>query len=183
MRTLLAGMLLLMSPWAGAAEDSREVTLYDLRESLTIQDGQAVGLDVHRGSKVLVTMFYSGCQATCPLIIDTLRAVEHKLGATQRSQLRVLLISFDPERDTIEVLRELAATRRIDTRRWTVARADAAAVRRIAAALDIAYRRLPAGQISHANVITVLGTQGEILARSTELGAADAVLLEALRKP
>jgi protein SCO1/2 len=179
----LLACLLLMSPWAGATEVARAVTLYDLRESLTDQDGQAVGLDVHRGSKVLVTMFYSGCQATCPLIIDTLRAVERKLDARQRSQLRVLLISFDPEHDTSEVLRELAATRRIDTRRWTLARTDAAAVRRIAAALDIAYRKLPEGQISHANVITVLGNQGEILARSTELGSADAVLLEALRKP
>jgi protein SCO1/2 len=156
------------------------MSLYDLQEQLTNQDGKSVGLDVHRGSKVLVTMFYGGCRMTCPLIIDTLRSVERKLDAPQRADVRVLMISFDPAHDTPEALRELAASRRIDTKRWTLARADDAAVRRIAAALEIQYRRLPDGTFSHANVITVLGDNGEILARSIELGSADENLLQAI---
>jgi protein SCO1 len=106
--------------------------------------------------------------------------VERKLDSSQRANLRVLLISFDPERDTAEALRELATARHIDTSRWTLTRADDAAVRRIAAALEIQYRRLPDGQISHANVITALGPDGKILARSTELGHADESLVRAL---
>ena len=79
-------------------------------------------------------MFYGSCPATCPLIIDTLRAVERKLDEPQRQQLRVLLVSLDAEHDTPAALRQVADTRRIDTARWTLAHADAAAVRRIAAA-------------------------------------------------
>ncbi len=180
MRRLLACALLLVTPWLGAAE-TRNVSLYDLEVRLANQAGVAVGLDVHRGHKVLVTMFYGGCQATCPLIIEALRATERELNAAQRTDLRVLLISFDPEHDTPRALRDLAAVRRIDTSRWTLARADADAVRRVAAALDIRFRRLPEGQISHANVITVLGKQGELLARSTRLGGADDSLVAALQ--
>jgi protein SCO1/2 len=182
MRVLLSCSLLLMSRilCAGSPEGASAPSLYDLHERLTNQDGAAVGLDVHRGNKVLVSMFYGSCPATCPLIIDTLRAVERGLDSSQRSGLRVLLISFDPQRDTAEALRQLAITRHIDTRRWTLARADDAAVRRIAAALEIQYRRLPDGQISHANVITALGPDGKILARSIELGHADESLLRAL---
>jgi protein SCO1/2 len=182
MKALLTCALLLATSLvsAGPPESAPGASLYDLHEQLANQDGVSVGLDVHRGHKVLVTMFYSSCPATCPLIIDTLRAVERKLDASQRAGLRVLLISFDPERDTVKALHELATSRRIDTTRWTLARADAAAVRRIAAALEIQYRQLPGGELSHANVITVLGPDGEILARSTELGSADENLLRAL---
>lgn len=182
MRTLLACVFALAANLAGAGSSSAApaVSLYDLHERLIDQDGKPVRLDLHRGSKVLVTMFYGSCPATCPLIIDTLRAVERKLGASRRADLRVLLISFDPERDTPAALRELAASRRIDTKRWTLAQADAATVRRIAAALEIQYRQLPDGQFSHATVITVLGSEGEILARSTELGHADETVVHAI---
>ena len=40
--------------------------------------------------------------------------------------------------------------------RWTLAHADAAAVRRIAAALSIQYRQLPDGQFSHSTIISAL---------------------------
>ncbi|HYJ40521.1 MAG TPA: SCO family protein [Steroidobacteraceae bacterium] len=182
MKVLLTCALLLAASLVSAAspEAAPGPSLYDLSERLSNQDGAPVGLDVHRGNKVLVSMFYSSCPATCPLIIDTLRAVERGLDSSQRSDLRVLMISFDPARDTAEALRELAKTRRIDTQRWTLARADDAAVRRIAAALEIQYRHLPDGQISHSNVITALGRDGKILARSTEIGHADESLVRAL---
>ncbi len=179
MKVLISCAMLLVAGWSGSTE-SLDVSLYDVEETIVVQDGRSVGLDVHRGSKVLVTMFYGGCQATCPMIIETLRSVERKLDAEGRQKLRVLLISFDPEHDTPQALRDLAAARRIDTTRWTLASADTAAVRRIAAALDIQFRRMPEGQISHANVITVLGRGGEILARSTRLGSADDSVVKAL---
>lgn len=160
----------------------RSASFYQLHERLTDQEGTPIDVDIHRGSPVLVAMFYSSCPATCPLTIDTLRAVERELDAAQRQRLRVLLISFDPERDTPAALRQLAAQRHIDTARWTLARGDAASVRRVAAALGIQYRRLPSGEFSHANVITALDRNGVILARSSELGSADLQLVTALRK-
>jgi protein SCO1/2 len=173
---LLAGALL--APVAAGAD--RTVSLYQLQERLLDQDGKAIGLDVHRGQKVLVTMFYGSCPATCPLIIDTLRAVERKLDPNQLGQLRVLLVSLDAEHDTPEALRQLADTRRIDTSRWTLAHADAGAVRRIAAALSIQYKPLPGGQFSHSTIITVLDANGVFLQQSAELGHADPELLRAV---
>ncbi len=151
-----------------------------MHEKLLNQDGQAIDLDVYRGKPVLVTMFYGSCPATCPLIIDTLRAVERKLDEPQRQQLRVLLVSLDAEHDTPAALRQVADTRRVDTTRWTLAHADAAAVRRIAAALNIQYRKLPDGQFSHSTIISALDGEGKILAQSAELGHADPEVLRAI---
>jgi protein SCO1/2 len=173
----LAALALLGSP---SRASDRNASLYQMHEKLLSQDGRAIDLDVYRGQPVLVTMFYGSCQATCPLIIDTLRAVERKLDAPRRQQLRVLLVSLDAGRDTPAALRAVADERRIDTTRWTLAHADAAAVRRIAAALNVQYRQLPNGEFSHATIISALGADGTIVVQSAVLGHADPELLRAL---
>ena len=156
-------------------------SLYQLHEKLDAQDGRVIGLDVNRGQPTLITMFYASCPDTCPLIVETLRDIERNLDAAQRQQLRVLMVSFDTERDTPQALAALAETRHIDTSRWTLAHADEAAVRRIAAALNVQYRRMPNGTFSHSTQITVLGRNGEIAYQSVVLGHADTELLRALR--
>jgi protein SCO1/2 len=183
MRTRFAAVLLsciLPAMPARAADPS--ASLYRLEAPLIAQDGRPIGLDVYRGQPVLVTMFYAGCQATCPLIIDTLRAVEHKLDADRLRDVRVLLISIDPEHDTPRALAATARERRIDTSRWTLASADAGTVRLVAAALGVQYRRLPDGQYSHATQISVLDGQGNIVAQSDRLGGVDEKLLAALAR-
>ena len=178
---LVFAMCAIAAPLA-ARDSDPPASLYHLETALTNQDGTAHGLDVYRGHPVLVTLFYSSCQATCPLIVDTLRATERELSAAQRADLRVLMISIDPERDTPQALRELAQERHIDTARWTLARGDASTVRTIAALLNVQYRRLPSGEFSHSTVIALLSPQGEIQASSSTLGHADAALLAGLRK-
>ena len=180
---LLAALMVLALPALAAPAGDPSTSLYQLKVPLTAQDGRAVGLDVYRGRRVLVTMFYSGCQATCPLIIDTLRALEHRVDATQLREVRVLLVSIDPEHDTPEALAATARERRIDTSRWTLARADEGNVRLVAAALGVQYRRLPDGQYSHATQISVLDEKGNIVAQSDQLGRADEKLIEALSPP
>ena len=166
-----------------ALAENRDASLYQLHEKLLDQDDKPIDLDVYRGRPVLVTMFYTSCPATCPLIIDTLRAVERKLDEPRRQQVRVLLVSLDAGRDTPQALRKLADERHIDTSRWTLAHADANAVRRIAAALSIQYRQLPNGEFSHSTIISALAADGKIVVQSAELGHADPELLRALNAP
>ena len=166
---------------AAPAAPLPSASIYQLEAALTNQDGHSHGLDVYRGHPVLITMFYASCPAACPLIIDTLRATEKALTPAQRADLRVLMISIDPERDSVTALRALADQRRIDTSRWSLARADSAEVRTIAALLNVQYRQLPNGEFNHSSVITLLSPQGEIEASSSHLGTADPTLVSQLR--
>lgn len=166
--------------FAGPKAETPSNSIYQLEAALTDQDGKRLGLDTWRGHPVLVTMFYASCPASCPLIIDTLRATEKEVPEAQRANLRVLMISIDPERDTPAELKKLAAQRRIDTSRWTLARADEATVRSIAAVLNLQYRKLPNGEYNHSTVIALLSPQGVIEASSGKLGTPDAQLLAKL---
>jgi protein SCO1/2 len=179
-KTLLAAVLFLAQGLVHAQSVLPTESLYNLKAPLIDQSGKSRGLDVYRGQPVLVTMFYSSCPAACPLLIDTLRSIEKSLRAAEQSQLRVLLISIDPERDTVAALKELARVRRIDLSRWTLVRSDSSTVRKVAAVLNIQYRKLPNGDFNHSSVITLLAPSGEILKQTSNLGSSDPEFVAAI---
>ncbi len=143
--------------------------LYDLELALTDQRGNSVGLDTFAGHPVIVSMFYGTCPYACPMLISEIKGIEKKLPVETRSDLRVLLVSFDPERDTTAKLAELARGHDVDEARWTFARASADDVRELAAVLGIKYRKLANGAFNHSTVITVLDRGGRISKSETGL--------------
>lgn len=173
-------VLLLVTMGARAETPYPPQSIYNLQVNLTNQSGVAHGLNLHQGHPVLVTMFYGSCPMACPMLIDTIRAVERAASPAQQAQLRVLMVSIDPDRDTVQSLQTLAQERRLDSSRWTLARTDEASVRKIAAVLNIQYRRLPDGSYNHSSIISLLTPQGEIARQSSILGKVDAALLETL---
>jgi protein SCO1/2 len=98
-------------------EARRGESVYQLAGSLRDQTGARVGLDVFRGHPVLVSMFYASCPDACPLLIEEIRQFESTLPVSVRADLRVLLVSLDPARDTPEALHRLARVRAIAGRK------------------------------------------------------------------
>ena len=95
--------------------------------------------------------------------------------------MRMLMVSFDPPRDTSAVLKKYAEVHGCDGQ-WLLARGDEATARKVAAVLNIQYRRLTNGEFNHSTKIAVLDRQGRIAAQSGKLAAADPVLLNAVHK-
>lgn len=169
-------------PSRAAAPPLPADSVYQLDAALTDQDDHALRFAEGRGEARLVSMFYTSCQFMCPLIIDTIRKTEHALPEAERKRLKVLMVSFDAAHDDPAALKALAGKRHIDTPRWTLAHANAADVRRIAAVLDIQYRALQEGGFSHSSVLILLDAEGRIVARSEKLGAADPQFVAAVER-
>ena len=170
-RAGLPVLLALMSLPLTATE--RSASLYQMHEKLLDQDGRAIDLDVYRGKKVLVTMFYSSCENVCSMIAYHMQRIERALPEAKRGRLRVLMVSFDPKRDTPEALRAFARGHRADPARWTLARADESDVRELAAVLGIRYRQLDGGVFNHSSVISLLDADGVIRARTADLKSVE----------
>jgi len=166
---------------APAAAPARSQSLYALSAALVDQDGRSVGLDLFRGYPVLISMFYATCPDACPLLIANIQRIEAELSPRERANLRVVLVSLDPERDTPEALQALVRARGLDDSRWRLMRAPDDTVREIAAALGIKYRRLPDGSFNHSSVITLLDRSGAVQARVDGIGQPQADLLRRLR--
>lgn len=157
-------------------------SLYDVSMPLIGPDGKGLGMDVYRGHPTLVSMIYTHCSQACPMLISRLQAVEAKLKPEELANLRVLLISMDPERDPPAELRATLEGHHLDPERWTIAQPRTEDVRMIAALLGIRYRQLPDGTFSHSSQISLLDETGVPVARMEGLASDDAALIEAIRR-
>lgn len=163
------------------AAPPRGDSVYALSASLVDQRGRAVGLDLFRGHPVLISMFYASCPDACPLLIADLQRMERELPPRIKADLRIVLVSLDPERDTPDALQALARARQVDESRWRLLRAPEDTVRDIAALLGVKYRRLPDGSFNHSSVITLLDPDGAIVVRDDAIGGPHEALLRGLR--
>lgn len=184
MRTsLFAGLALVLSLGAGACHEPASTTtttssvgpaavaarapsasIYPLELSLRDQNGAVVGADVFRGHPVIVSMFYGSCPAACPLIVTHIKQIEASLSPEVRADTRVLLVSFDAERDTPTALTRLVSAHRVDGSRWRLAAGAEDDARQLANAIGVHYRKEEGGVFSHDSVIAVLDRDGRIVA-------------------
>lgn len=159
------------APVARVAVHGTGPSLYELPLTLTSAAGTRAPLDLDRGHPTLISMFYGSCAAACPLLIDTLDHTLQQLPEGSRDQARVILVSFDPARDTPARLRELVRLHRLDAR-WTLAAAGADDAQTLAAVLGIRYRATADGQFFHTSVIVALDGEGRTTARMDGIGDA-----------
>ena len=155
-------------------------SVYALDVPLVDQHGREIDLAVHRGRPVVISMFYASCPMACPRLIADLQALEQRLDADTRGELRVLLVSLDPDRDTPEAMAEVVARHGLDDTRWTLARTAPDDVRAVAAALGVRYRPTGGGEMNHSSLLTLLDRDGRVLARLEGLERDPAPLLTAL---
>lgn len=158
-------------------------SLYDLPVSLVDQRGTRLGLDSFRGHRVVLSMFYASCPFACPTLISDIRSLEKRLSPEARADLRVVLVSFDPEHDTPAALTELMKTRGLDATRWTLASTSDESVRELAAVLGIKFKKLEGGAFNHTSLITVLDRDGSPLERLEGFHGDNSALVAALERP
>lgn len=140
-------------------------SLYALDGPLTDQDGRQITLAHFQGKPVLISMFYATCPHACPMLVSDVKKIEAELDPAIRKDLQIVVVTFDPERDTVEALRQLRKLHKVDEKRWHFLRTDPELVRELAAVLGIRYRFTPDGAIGHSSVITLLDRQGAIVSR------------------
>jgi protein SCO1 len=173
------------APAASATETGRAAppsdSVYQLPVSLVDQNGQAFELAARRGQPMVISMFYTSCQFVCPMIIDAIKATNNKLTPEERARVSTLMISFDPAHDDVPALKATANKRDLDPAHWTLARTDAASVRKLAAALGIQYRLLSNGEYNHSTVLILLDAQGRIIGRTNKIAAADPAFVKLVR--
>ena len=156
-------------------------SLYQLPISLDTSRGAKIALSSLRGHALLITMFYSHCTLVCPLLTKDLQNIDDNLAPKERAHLRVLMVSFDPERDTPAELKAFEQEHSIHDSRWITARASAGDVRLLAAALGIRYRALPDHSFNHSTVISLADNDGVVRGRAIGLKSADAAFMTIVR--
>lgn len=156
-------------------------SVYQLATPLTDQNGRPFTLGDGRGTPTIVSMFYTSCQFVCPMLVEAIRATQGKLVDGERQRLNVLMVTFDPQHDTVAVLQKTAKERQVEDAHWTLARTDAPNVRKLASVLGVQYRALGNGDFNHTTALILLDADGRIVGRTSQLGDADPAFVKLLK--
>jgi protein SCO1/2 len=73
--------------------------------SLRASDGSELKLSGYRGKVVLLSFGYTSCTEVCPVTLAILAAARKQLG-TAASQVQVIYVTVDPERDNAQRMRK-----------------------------------------------------------------------------
>lgn len=152
-------------------------SIYNLETEWTTEAGETVQLKDFEGKPVVLLMFYATCQSACPTLILDLKAIDQKLSEEASEETQFVLVSFDPETDTVENLKKLKKAYDMEDDRYTLLHGTSGEVRELAAVLGVQYRERSDGHFTHSNLLTLLDRTGVVDARVEGLSQpADAII-------
>lgn len=173
----LAGILALTF-WCGA-NASADGSVYELSTKWKKEDSSAIELSRWKGKWVVISMMYTSCQGSCPLIVQKMRKIE-KLFQEHGKPAEFVLVSFDPKRDTPAALASYRRKIGISEPNWTFLSGTDQEARRLSMLLSIKYAQDPeTGQVMHDNKIILLDPSGKIRSRLEQLNQDETELLRA----
>jgi len=124
--------------------------------------GRRISLAAFRGKPLLISLVYTSCHHTCPMLTrrlaEVVNAAQNVVGS---NSFNVLTIGFDTRNDTPDRLRRFAAERGIDDPHWTFAAVDALAVEGLTRELGFTYFPSPRG-FDHLAQTSVVDAEGVV---------------------
>ncbi len=121
-------------------------------------DGTPFQLTETDGKVRLVSFIFTNCPDVCPATTAYMVQMQDELKqkGLYGNQVQFLSVSFDPERDTPEVLQEYADRFRVDQSGWHILRGDQAAVEKVTKSFGIGVIKQPDGSYVHTMVTFLL---------------------------
>lgn len=177
--------LLSLLPWSSQAEEHQhhghrdktaavasalnEDSIYNLHSQLLDENGKVLQLESFKGKPVVISMAYTSCAYTCPLILAQMQQLEKALAEKGKKDVRFILVSFDPDKDTPAVLKEYAKKKKLSAQWNLLTSKSDKEPREIASLLGIKYKKVEGGDYDHSFIITVLDAEG--VPRGRQVGA------------
>lgn len=90
-----------------------------------------------KGKVTLMAMVYTHCPDICPMTTHNIQLVESKLSEKELDKVRFVVITFDPDRDTPEVLKKFGEIRDINFSRWNFLTGDEQNTKEVMLKFDI----------------------------------------------
>ncbi|HEV7606582.1 MAG TPA: SUMF1/EgtB/PvdO family nonheme iron enzyme [Steroidobacteraceae bacterium] len=155
-----------------------------LLDSAWVEDsGHSLQLRELEGDFQVLALIYTTCTGSCPVTVKALQMFSRHLPVDIKKRTRFLLVTVDPEHDTLAALRQYRRDMKLDQTRWKLLRGSPADVRELAAVLGFNYEQIDSGQFAHSNLVTVLDRRGHIIHQQNDGAANSDELIDAIRQP
>ncbi len=138
--------------------------------TLTNQFGEEVSLpDDYSGKVLIVGYVYTNCPDICPMITYNMRDLQREFPGEE--DFHLISISFDPERDTPEVLHSYAESYNINQENWSMLTGESNEVNEVLDKLGIATVKTPTKFteddkaiyfIDHTDKVSLIDKKGQV---------------------
>lgn len=155
-------------------------SVYNLDSKWRNRDNQEMALFKLKGQIIVLSMVYTSCAYACPLLVHDMKTIFHKLPKRQRKDVRFVLVSIDPKRDTPQALHGYAKKMKLYKKNWTLLTGSDDTALELAAVLGVKYKRTGNGDFSHSNIISILDSEGVLKHQQTGLDDRSKKTLEVM---
>ena len=149
-----------------------DLSIYNLPEKWTNQDGKDIELKDLRGKVLVMVMIYTSCKAACPRLVADMRNIEERIPKEMKDKVTFVLVSIDPEVDTPARLKEFSIENKMEGKQWVFLRSDEERTREFSAVLAVNYKKISPIDFSHSNIISVFNAEGEMTFQQEGLGVS-----------
>ena len=152
------------------AKPITDLSIYNLPEKWTNQDGKDIELKELRGKVLVMVMIYTSCKTACPRLVADMRHIEERIPKEYKDKVQLVLVSIDPTVDTPERLKEFSTENQMTGIQWTFLRSNEENTREFAAVLAVNYKKISPIDFSHSNIISIFNEEGEMTYQQEGLG-------------
>ena len=156
-------------------------SLFNVESTWVNQSGKRGPLSQLGGRSQVIAMVYTTCKFACPRILADLKTIQAGLPSASSADLGFCLITIDPVRDTVASFKTYSQKNNLDNDTWTFLRGEPGDILELANLLGVKYKKMPDGEFSHSNIITLLKPNGEISFQLNGLGADPTELIKAAK--
>lgn len=164
-----------------------DLSIYNLPSKWTTQNNQDIELKDLQGNVLVMVMIYTSCKAACPRLVADMRNIESRLPAAIKKNVKLVLVSIDPETDTPKRLKDFSVENKMESDQWLFLRSTEENTREFAAVLAVNYKKISPIDFSHSNIISVFNADGELAYQQEGLGVNSdptiAKIIEEAQKP
>lgn len=166
------------------AADSVDMSdsIYHLAGTWYTHRGEQISLHNFQGSAVVISMIYGNCVTACPVLVNDARRIYNALPEAYQSHVKLVMVSFDDDRDTPAALAEYVERYKLNESAWTFLHGTDTDIRTLATLLGIRYRKRDDGNFDHSNLVTILDEHGRIVERIEGLNRPVEPAVDALKK-
>ncbi len=154
-------------------------SIYMLTDSFQTQNNEEIALSQFAGKPTVIGMIFTHCDYACPRLTADIKNIQKELNVGE-GRVNYLLISFDTERDTPEILKKYGENLKLG-KDFTLLHGDEEMVRTLSILLNVQFQKDAEGNFSHSNIISVLDKEGILVTQKEGLEANHDNLIASLQ--
>lgn len=154
-------------------------SIYQVQSHWIDQDGKGLVLADLKGRPVALSMVYLSCTYTCPTTVTHLQSLEKLLSEKAKKEIQFILVSFDPKRDTPELMKTFAKKHALSQNFRMITSKSESSLRELSNLIDFKYKKTADGEFEHSFGIVALDRSGRKVGSTvgTAMKVADLVPL------